>query len=131
METIINNPGLQNIAEEILFNLNYKNLKKLSFLNRRANQILNDPFFWLKKLIQRGLSKKNQEDWTKAIQLTESNSELKRFVSSYLKMSTKNEKVIDVSCYIDEEFLANSAKKIMKYLKTKNPNAPDKAGYSV
>ena len=116
MEAIINNPGLQNITEEIFFNLSYENLKIFLFVNRSSKQILNNPFFWLKKLIRRGLSKKNQEDWTKAIRLTE-NSKLEKFVLSYLKMSTKNEKAVDVSCYVDEEFLTKSAEEILKYLK--------------
>ena len=51
MEAIINNPGLQNITEMIFFNLNYDDLKACQFINRSTKQILEDPFFWLRKLI--------------------------------------------------------------------------------
>ena len=85
---------------------------------------MNNPFFWLRKLIQRGLSLKNQEDWTNAIQLTK-DTDLEKFVLSYLKMISKNEKVFDIYCYIDDDFIDKFADKIKEYLKIKNPNAPD------
>ena len=70
MEAIIKNPGLQHITEKILFNLNYDDLRVCELINQSMKQIMDDPFFWLRRLIQRGLSPKNQEDWKNAIELT-------------------------------------------------------------
>ena len=111
MENIINNPGLQHITEKILFNLNYNDLRLCEHINQTMQQILNDSFFWLRKLIQRGLSPKNQEDWKNAIVLTK-NSELEKFVLSYLKKSSKNTKVVDLYCYIDENFIMKFGERI-------------------
>ena len=127
MENFINNPGLQHIAEKILFNLNYNNLRVCEHINQTMQQILNDLFFWLRKLIQKGLSPKNQEDWKTAIDLTK-NSELEKFVLSYLKKSSKNEKVVDLHCYIDEDFITKSGEKIKESMKIENSNAPDVNG---
>ena len=123
METIIKTPGLQHITEKILFNLNYNDLRVCRLINQSTKEILDDPFFWLRKLVQKGnLSKKNQEDWKNAIHLSK-NYELENFILSYLKMSSKNEKVVDLDCYIDEDFITKSAEEIKKNLKIENPNA--------
>ena len=127
METIIKNPGLQHITEKILFNLNYDDLKVCEIINQSTKQILDDPYFWLRKLVQRRLSLKNQKDWKNAIELTK-NSELEKYVLSYLKMCSKNEKVVEIYCYIDEDFIMKSAEKIKDFLKIKNPNPPDEDG---
>ena len=124
MENFINNPGLQHIAEKILFNLNYNNLRVCEHINQTMQKILNDPFFWLRKLIQKGISPKNQEDWKTAIDLTK-NSELEKFVLSYLKKSSKNEKVVDLYCYINEDFIMKSGEKIKESMKIENTNALD------
>ena len=84
MEKIINNPGLQHLTENIFLNLDSTNLNKCQMINQSARQILENPMFWIKKLIQKGLSKKNQKDWIEAIQL-ETNSEKKRHIAAYLK----------------------------------------------
>ena len=86
--------------------------------------MLENPLFWLGKHIRRGLSKKNQVDWLKAIQMTK-DTELEKFVFLYLKNSTKNQKVTDLYCYIDDDFLRNSAEMIKKYLNSNNPNASE------
>ena len=69
MEKIIKNPGLQHLAENIFLNLNYSDLKKCQLINQSASQILDNPMFWIRELIKKGLSKENQNDWIKAIQL--------------------------------------------------------------
>ena len=63
MEKIINNPGHQNITENIFLNLDYEDLEACGLINKSCNRILDDPFFWLKKY---PLSKKNQDDWDKS-----------------------------------------------------------------
>ena len=64
MEYVIQNPGLEHITEMILFNLNFEGLKKCQNLNKSIKKTLEDPKFWLRKWrTQRGLSKKNYNDW--------------------------------------------------------------------
>ena len=78
MENILNNPGLQHISEMILFNLDLEDLKKCQNLNKSFKNMMEDPsiFFLRKWRTQRGLSKKNYNDWEwditpdKAIELT-------------------------------------------------------------
>ena len=48
MEQIINNPGLQHIVENILLNLDFKNLKVCQSINNKIGQILANQIFWLK-----------------------------------------------------------------------------------
>ena len=157
LENIINNPGLQHIAENILCNLNYEDLEVCRTINQSCKQILDEPMFWLKKFMRRGLSMKDQLDWTKAIQLTKY-SNLEKNVLSFLKKSSKNERVVNLPCYINEEIVHNSKNLTKKYLKPfinrdyetlldacddgkegiiqilaplmPNPNAPDKKGWT-
>ena len=70
MEVILNNPGFQHIAENVFLNLNYEKLETCRLVNEFCKDILDNPMFWLKKFIQRGLSKENQSDWMAAIQIT-------------------------------------------------------------
>ena len=77
MESVILNPGLQHIAEMILLNLDFEDLKRCQLLNKFFKDVLESPMFWLRKWrTQRGLSKKNYNDWEwditpdKAIELT-------------------------------------------------------------
>ena len=57
---------------------------------------------------------KDQMDWTKAIQLTK-DTDLEKNVLLYLKRSSKNERVVDLPCYIDEEIVNNSQNLIVHY----------------
>ena len=99
MDQIINNPGLQNIIEMILLNLDYKDLQECQHLNKLTQQILANPMFWLKRW--NGLSKESKKDWTKAIQITR-NTHLETNVLSYIKKAIKIGHLVDVPCYIDE-----------------------------
>ena len=94
MEKITNNPGLKHLAEKIFWDLNPSDLQKCQSINQSASQIasqiLENPMFLIKKLIQNGLSKKNQNDWIEAIQL-EKNSEKKKVIVAYLNWKLKNE----------------------------------------
>ena len=67
-QNIINNPGLLHLAENIFLNLGPEDLEKCQIINKSSNQILDNPIFWLMKFGQGSLTKKNQEDWIKAIQ---------------------------------------------------------------
>ena len=84
MENLINNPGLQHLAENIFLNLNYGDLKKCQLINQSTSHILDNPMLCIKALIQKGLSKEDQKDWIEAIQ-SEKNSEKKKAIATYLK----------------------------------------------
>ena len=58
MENIINNPGLQHLAEKIFWNLNYNDLETCRLINGSCRKILDNPLFWIKIFIHRGMSKK-------------------------------------------------------------------------
>ena len=71
-------------------------------------QILkNHPMFWLKKWrFNRGLSKKNQKDWIKALQMTK-NTNIERVVL-YIQKVIKIGHFVDVPCYIDDQSVKKS-----------------------
>ena len=98
MEKIINNPGLQHLAENIFLNLNSEDLKKCQLINKSTCQISDDPLFWMKKLIQNGISEENEKDWFKSIQL-EMNSEKKKYIATYLSWNLKKKNFLDLPCY--------------------------------
>ena len=157
LEKIVNNPGLQHIAENIFCNLNYKDLDVCRNINQSCKKILDEPMFWLKIFMKRGLSMKDQLDWTKAIQLTKYTN-LKKNILSYLKKCAKNERVVNLPCYINEKIVENSKNLTKQYLKPfinrlygelfnacfdgdegiiqilaplmPNPNLPDKKGWT-
>ena len=113
MEIILNNPGFQQIAENVFLNLNYEKLEICRLVNEFCKEILDNPMFWVKKFIQRGLSKKNQSDWLAAIQITPYLN-LETNILNYLKQSSKNERVIDIPCHINEETVNEYSEFIME-----------------
>ena len=58
METIISHPGLQHVAENIFWNLDFEDLKICAQINQTCKQILKNPIFCWKKFRQ--LLKKNR-----------------------------------------------------------------------
>ena len=91
MDQIANSPGLQHIIENIFLNLDSEDLATCQFINKSCKQILSNPLFWIKKWrIFRGLSKKNQEVWTKAIQMSRGTNFEKNLLS-YIKTVIKNQ----------------------------------------
>ena len=141
MENIINNPGLQHLAENIFLNLNYEDLKKCKLINQSTKEILENPMFWIKKLIP----KENQKDWIKVIE-SEKNSEKETAIMSYLLWNLEKEDLVDLPCYtspdVQDDFrkiimeccekwgLSDEDTEIVKILAplTENPNAPDRYG---
>ena len=104
MEKIINNPGLQHLSENIFWNLNYGDLQKCLTINQFCKEILESPLFWLKIFIQRGMSEQNQINWSRAIQISK-NTHMEKHVLNYLSKCTKNVRVVDLPCYMEEDFL--------------------------
>ena len=66
MEKIVNNKGLQHLAENVFWNLEAEDLKICARINQSCKQILKYPIFCLSKFEH--LSKKNQRDWLKVFQ---------------------------------------------------------------
>ena len=65
MENIINNPGLQHLAEKVFWYLDVEDLKICSQINETCKQILRKPMFWLEKFVS--LSNENRKDWIRVI----------------------------------------------------------------
>ena len=144
MEKIMNNPGLQHLAENIFWNLDTEDLKICAQINQSCSQILQNPIFCLSKF--KHLSTENRKDWIKAIQSVKS-SDTGIAIISYLKWKLKKKALKDLPCYSSPIVQYNSRKtigqlckngwyqfpnyiKIVKILAplTDNPNAPDKYG---
>ena len=105
MDQILNNEGLQHIAEMIFLNLDSEKLKTCQCLNKSSQQIFANPMFWLKKW--KGLSKKSRNDWSKAIQITR-NTNLETNIVSYIKKADKIGHLMDVPCHIDKNVVEKS-----------------------
>ena len=90
-------------------NLNYEALEECFNINSSCKAILENPLFWLKLFIRRGLSKENQKDWHRAIQLVK-NTDLEKNIFLYLKRSSKNPRVVDIPCYINEDTIMEYSK---------------------
>ena len=105
LEEIINTPGLQHIIEETLLNLDFKNIMAFQSINKSCKDFVDNPMFWLKKWRLRGLSKKSQADWIKAIQMTRGTN-VETNVDLYIKKIIKlNYHIMDVPCYIDADIV--------------------------
>ena len=105
MDQILNNQGLQHIAEIIFLNLDSEKIKICQLLNKSSQQICANPMFWLKKW--KGLSKESKKEWSKAIKITR-NTNLETNVVSYIKKAIRIGHVVDVPCYIDENIVEKS-----------------------
>ena len=112
MDQISNTPGLRHIAESIFLNLDYEILLICQTINKSTNEMLKHSMFWIKKWSMMGsLSEKNQEDWTKAIQMTRG-TKLEMHVISYVKSICKVKKFLDIPCYINEEVIFKSKRPV-------------------
>ena len=111
MEKIINNPGLQHLAEKVFWNLDVEDLKICGQINQSCKQILENPMFWLRKF--ECLSKESQKDWIKIIQSVK-NSNYEKFIVSYLQWNLKKEvAMVDLPCFWFKKF-RNLSKKNQK-----------------
>ena len=115
MESFVKNPGLQHLAEEVFLNLDSEKLKVCGLVNKSCQEILANPLFWLKKFIRRGLSEKNQMDWIEAIRITR-DTDLEAYILRYLKRCSKNEKVVDIPCFINKQTLKEHSETIRIFL---------------
>ena len=105
MDQIVNTPGLQHIIEMIFFNLDFEDIMNCQQVNKAIQRILEKPIFWLNKWrFNRGLSKKNQLVWIKALQMTK-NTNLGDDVVLYIQKVIEIGHFVDVPCYIDNDVL--------------------------
>ena len=88
MEKIINNPGLQHLAETFFLNLDVEDMKICKQINKSCKQIFKNPMFWLRKF--RHISKESQTNWIHIIQSVK-NSDYKKLMISYLEWNLKRE----------------------------------------
>ena len=99
LEKILNNPGLQHLAENIFNNLKYEDLEACQGINQSCKQILehqmSKPMFLLRKF--RGLSEENQKDWIKEIESTK-NATKKKAIIHYLQWNLKKDALFDLPC---------------------------------
>ena len=95
MEIIINNPGLQHLTEKVFSNLEQEDLEVCAMINQSSKQILDNPIFWLKKFVSKGMSKKNETDWAKAIKSVKK-SDKKKQIFLYLKWNLKTQEEVDL-----------------------------------
>ena len=105
MEKIITNTGLQHLAENVFWNLHIKDLKICAQINQSCKQILQKPFYCLRKFEH--LSKENRKDWIKGIQSVKK-SDHGIAIISYLKWNFKKDIFVDLpfytSTYVQNEF---------------------------
>ena len=139
MENIINNPGLQHLAEKVFWDLDDENLKNCAQINQYCKQILQNPIFYLKKFEH--LSNTNRKNWIDFIQSVK-HSDKEIAIISYLQWNLKKDALVDLPCYsssaIQERIrdICNtwgSTKEDLEIVKilaplTDNPNAEDENG---
>ena len=108
IDQIIQNPGFQLITEKILVNLPFEDIIAFQLVNKSCKKILDDPMVWIKKWISKGLSKKNQGKWIKAIQLTNNpnlmnTNWMKINIILYIQKILHWNDDFDIPCYINEK----------------------------
>ena len=84
IENFIKAPGLKHLAEKILWNLDPKDLNACRGVNRTFQKCLDDPYFWLENLKQRGLSMENIKFLKEAIEKSQG-FQLEKYVLLFLK----------------------------------------------
>ena len=67
--------------------------------------------FWIRELIKKGLSKKNQNDWIKVFQSKKDAAQEKAIIS-YLKWTLKKDAMVDLPCYTNLNVQNDFRKKI-------------------
>ena len=87
----------------MFLNLPFKDIMACQLVNRSSKELLANPIFWIRKWGLKGLSKKNQDDWIKAIRLTKNNTKLTGIIVSYIKKVLYKDHFFDIPCYIHEK----------------------------
>ena len=114
LENLTNDADIQHLAENIFSCLSYKDLEACQLINQSSRVIISNPRFWLKKLVQNGMSKNNGNDWLKSIELAK-DTDFERNLQLYLKRSLGKAKMLDIPCYIEENTLKKSSYLMKKF----------------
>ena len=114
MEKIITNTGLQHLAENVFWNLHIKDLKICAQINQSCKQILQNPFYCLRKFEH--LSKENRKDWIKGIQSVK-NSDHGIAIISYLKWNFKKDIFVDLPFFTSPDVQHDFRKKLWEICK--------------
>ena len=113
LEKMINNPGLHHIVEEIFLNLDFKSIVASKLVNKSFQDIVENPFFWLKKWrLRLGLSKENHKDWINTIKITK-NTDLRKIIVRYVQYIIEFGHFVDVPCFIDNKNVAEFSNGIL------------------
>ena len=113
LEKMINNPGLHHIVEEIFLNLDFKSIVASKLVNKSFQDIVENPFFWLKMWrLRLGLSKKNHKDWINAIKIIK-NTDLRKIIVRYVQYIIEFGHFVDVPCFIDNKNVAEFSNGIL------------------
>ena len=83
MDSIAENPGFQHLVENVFANLDHKSLLECQKVNSTWKSILNNPKFWFKKCLSKGLLRQHQNNWTKLFKSL-TNTELEKILTKYL-----------------------------------------------
>ena len=106
MDKIINNPGLQHLAEKVFWDLDVDDLKICAQINQSCKQILQNPIICLRKF--KYLSEENRKHWIKVIQSVK-NSDKGIAIISYLRWNLKEDVLADLPCFtsstVQDEFI--------------------------
>ena len=114
LKNLTNDADIQHLAENIFSCLSYKDLEACQLINQSSRVIISNPRFWLKKLVQNGMSKNNGNDWLKSIELAK-DTDFERNLQLYLKRSLGKAKMLDIPCYIEENTLKKSSYLMKKF----------------
>ena len=66
MDILTKTPGFHYVAENIFINLDFEDLENCSQVSQSWQKILNNPSFWLRKLIQYGVLEKKDQNFVKS-----------------------------------------------------------------
>ena len=105
MDEIFTDRRYQPVIKNIFVNyLDHEDLLRCQLINQNCKIVLDSPFFWLKKLALRGLSKEDEKNWIKAIQMTEKIAiRASENITIYLRNMCKRKTYVDIPCFIVED----------------------------
>ena len=87
MESLINNPGFDNITKKIFLLLDHETLLTCRLVCKSFKTKVEDPYCWIKRCSQLGQPKSLTNSWTDLVQYQ---THKKSWLMKYIKMESKN-----------------------------------------